>query len=102
MTCFYMPDGQTLNQWCKKNKKNYCTIWRRLDKYGVLPSQAIDDKYMKLKFACKHRYNGLPLTDYCGGCFSKKYRYVMVMRHKYNWSIEKAIQRYEGKYGKPN
>ena len=96
MTCFRMPDGTTVRQYCLKNNISYWGIYGRLDR-GETVEQAFNRPRSK-----KHPYlfyKGQAWVSYCGGVNTKLYRRIASRMHN-GMTFEQAVSSLESKYGK--
>ena len=95
MTCFRMPNGQTLHSWCKQNNKNYDKIWKQLDA-GMSIEEVIYGKPQLVKGITLY-YRGQPLARLCGGSRTKRYKRIMANYQKgfgLEYAVWKEIQDY--------
>lgn len=95
MTCFILPSGKTVCQWCREKGVSYQSVYGYLNK-GLEPKKAC----MKAKrnrgnrkAHTKHYYMGKPLSDILGGSWTKAYSDVM---NAYNrgYKIEEAVKKF--------
>jgi len=95
MTCFRMPNGQTLHKWCQQNDKNYRKISQKMRK-GMDIEEALYG-YKKVR-NIQHYYKGKPLADLCGGTQTLKYQ--RIMRYYYlGFGLDYAIWKEQQVYG---
>lgn len=83
MTCFVLNTGTTLRKYCLVKGLNYSTIYKRLDRLGITPEEALKMDNP----SCKYKMNGLPIRRLLG-C-KKYYKFLYTMRRKH-LSVEEA------------
>lgn len=82
MTCFRMPDGTTLRQYCIINNIPYCNVYRRLDN-GIELMSAIDGGKKAVgdtTFNRKVFYNGKAVCTMCKD--KSQYRRIISKRYR--------------------
>ena len=96
MTCFRLPSGKTVSQWCKEKCVPLTSVWRYLDN-GLMPEEAcqIALKNKGNKRRLKYFYKGKPVIDILGKG-TKEYS-MFVRRMNAGWIVEKALKEMEEK-----
>jgi len=95
MTCFRMPDGQTVKKYCEEHGLSYQNVWRRLD-CGKSLEEAFaykQDRPHRKLFVGRKRLN-----VFCGGSKTKKYRRISNYMYR-GMSLKEAVIREETTYG---
>lgn len=83
MTCFVLNTGTTLRKYCLEKGLNYNTIYKRLDRLGITPEEALKMDNSSLKYTI----NGLSVRKLLD---PQKYdRFLHTMRRKH-LSFEEA------------
>lgn len=83
MTCFVLNTGTTLRKYCLEKGLKYNTIYKRLDRLGITPEEALKMD----NSSCKYKMNGLPIRRLLE---VKKYdKFLHTMRRKH-LSVEEA------------
>ena len=83
MTCFVLNTGTTLRKYCLEKGLNYSTIYKRLDRLGITPEEALKMG----NSSCKYKMNGLSVRKLLG---PQKYdKFLHTMRRK-RLSVEEA------------
>lgn len=97
MTCFRLPSGKTVNQWCRENDVSYQVVYGLMEK-GLDPKKACykakrNRNKGKKRVHIKHYYMGKPLYEILGGSWTKAYCDVL---NAYNrgYSIEEAVEKF--------
>ena len=90
---YFLPDGETMSDWCRRNKIPSSSVYRQLDK-GMLVKDAcetakrIHEKYRAFK---PISYKGKSLCSQFSKC-----AYIRILTHIRNGlSVEEAIATYE-------
>lgn len=87
MTCFRMPNGETLNKYCEHNCLKYITVWHRIEK-GYSLEDAVSTPIRK-NHGCIYYYNGKPLRQQIN---IEQYRYILKKVQKGLLKREDVVQ----------
>ena len=99
MTCFRLPSGKTVLQWCKEKDVSYQSVYGWLNK-GLEPKQACRKAKRnrgKKRVHVRHYYMGKPLYEFLGGSWTKAYCDVMNAFNR-GYSIEEAVKKFGVKH----
>lgn len=93
MTCFKLPNGKSVRQWCFKHNASYSAYWRCIEE-GIPEKKALEyAKSAKNNYSHPtHYYNGEPIIKIC----SDANTYVRVLRKMRGGMSPELALKYEG------
>lgn len=94
MTCFRLPNGKSVRQWCFKHNASYSAYWRCIE-IGMPDKEALKyAKTAKHNFSHPtHCYEGKAVIKLCG---DDSRRYFRVLRKIRNGIPTEQALKYEG------